>query len=109
MKLTIIPDDGRVSVDGYYFDGLDMSNLDNTIHAVQWYDTWGEVEFKTQLIGSQKVKPENQLIDSVEPYQWAIDLWSVAKAEEDAFLAAEEDRLKKEAEALEIPVVVIEE
>ena len=107
MRLVITPDDGRVSVDGYYFE--DMSNLDNTIHAVQWYDTWGEVEFKTQLVGSQKVKPENQLIDSVEPYQWAIDLWTVAKTEEEARIAAEEEQARKDAEALEIPVVIVEE
>lgn len=47
MRLTIVPNDKYISVDG---EGLlqiqqDLSWIPSNVHAVQWYDTWGEVEY----------------------------------------------------------------
>jgi len=67
-----------------------MSQLDPSIHAVQWYGEYGEVEFKTKFENGQIVKPQNQIITDVTPYQWAVDVWSVAKAADDAAIAAAE-------------------
>jgi hypothetical protein len=88
MKLVIVADDKRVCVDELCFDGLDMSALDTSIHAVQWYGEYGEIEFKTKFENGQITKPQNQIITDVTPYQWAVDAWSVAKAAEEAAIAA---------------------
>ena len=47
MRLTIVPSDKIISIDG---NGLlniqqDFSWVPANVHAVQWYDTWGEVEY----------------------------------------------------------------
>lgn len=48
MKLTIIPADGAVGEDGKFYDGLDLSscNIPADVHALQWQDTAGWIEFK---------------------------------------------------------------
>ena len=47
MRLTIIPSSKYIAVDG---EGLlkiqqDLSWIPSNVHAVQWYDTWGEIEY----------------------------------------------------------------
>jgi hypothetical protein len=81
MRLIIIPDDGFVSVDGEKFSRLDLSFMDSDIHAVQWYETEGEVERRDnrgRIIA-------NEEITSIEQFQPALDLWLAAKqrAQED--------------------------
>lgn len=46
MRIIIIPDDTLVAVDGDFVNGVDMSSMPEEIHAVQWYDDKGEIEFK---------------------------------------------------------------
>jgi hypothetical protein len=75
MRLTIIKSDGTVIVDGHAIIGMDLSFLPKNVHAVQWYDTYGEVEIKNEY---GKVV-ENIAITSIEPYQQAIDLWQITK------------------------------
>lgn len=81
MKLTIVADDQCIGVDGEFFAPLDLSQLDATIHAVQWYGEYGEVEYKTRLENGVLMKPVNLLITDVTPFQFAVDAWNVAKAE----------------------------
>ena len=90
MRFVIIADDARVGIDALNYDGLDMSQLDPSIHAIQWYGEYGEIEFKTKFENGQIVKPQNQIITDVTPYQWAVDAWNAAKAAEDAAIAAAE-------------------
>ena len=47
MKLSIIVPDKTISMDGEGVVGIntDMSWIPENVHAVQWYDTWGEVEY----------------------------------------------------------------
>lgn len=85
MRLTIISDDQLIGKDGVNYNALDMTQLASNIHAVQWYDTWGEVEYKPVIANGQKTIPQNTIIDSIGDYQWAIDAWQVAH---DAALAA---------------------
>lgn len=89
MKLVIVADDSRICVDGLCFDGLDVSSLDASIHAVQWNGQWGEIEYKSVFQDGQVTKTKNQVITDVTPYQWAVDAWNVAKASYDAAIAAE--------------------
>jgi hypothetical protein len=86
MRLVIIADDKSVGIGGVFLAELDLSPLDPAIHAVQWYDTYGEVEYKTQLQDGRLVKPENAVITDVAPYQFAVDAWN---AESAALAAAE--------------------
>jgi len=81
MRLTIIRNDGFVSVNNEGFSDLDLSFMDSDIHAVQWYETEGEVERRDtrgRIIA-------NEEITSIEQFQPALDLWLEAKqrAQED--------------------------
>jgi hypothetical protein len=73
MRVTIIPVDGYVSVDGRGYNELDLSFIDASIHAIQWFDTEGEIERRD---GRGRIV-SNEYIDSIEPYQAAIDAWQV--------------------------------
>ena len=63
MRVTIIPSDGFVSIDGVNFHNLDLSNIDPTVHAVQWYETYGEIEVKDPTTGKMVANIE---ITSIE-------------------------------------------
>jgi len=47
MRLTIVPSDKTIIVDGQGCSGIstDWSWVPSNVHAVQWFDTWGEVEY----------------------------------------------------------------
>ena len=86
MRLTIIPIDGSISIDGEGFGGLDLSFMDASVHAVQWYGTHGEIEVKDPVTGRMVA---NEVITSIDAFQPAIDVWQAAKtAEEQAGLAS---------------------
>lgn len=85
MRVTIIPIDGAVSVDGKGFGGLDLSFMDASVHAVQWYETHGEIEVKDPITGRMVA---NEVITSIDAFQPAIDVWQVAKTAEEAAAAA---------------------
>jgi len=100
MRLTIIPSDNSVYMNGIGYSDLDMTwipEIDGKkIHAVQWLDHEGEIEF----VGPH----QNQRIVDLGEFEKAITLWNDRKAEED-FLRqqqseAEERRRKEEEERL---------
>lgn len=68
MKLVIIPIDGAVYVDGYSYSGLDLSIVPSDVHALQWNNNKGWIEFKDNDDGT---KPQNQSITELP--QWALD------------------------------------
>jgi len=76
MRITIIPSDGRVNIDGKSYGGIDLSFIDPNIHAIQWYDTEGEVEIKD----SRGRIVENREITSFDEFASVIPLWETAKA-----------------------------
>ena len=79
MRLTIIADDRNVGVDGEFYLDIDLTGLDPTIHAVQWYGEYGEVEYKPRFENGAIVKPANLLITDVTQYQFAVDAWAAKK------------------------------
>ena len=85
MRVTIIPIDGSVSVDGVGFGGLDLSFMDASVHAVQWYETHGEIEVKDPVTGRMVA---NEVITSIDAFQPAINLWQAAKTAEETAAAA---------------------
>lgn len=79
MRITIIPSDGFVSVDGEIYSNLDLSFVDSTIHAVQWYDIEGDVERKD----SRGRMISNESITSIEQFQPVLDLWQSTKTQKE--------------------------
>lgn len=73
MKFTLIVPDATMAIDGVGYQ-IDVSAAPSGLHAVQWYDTWGEEEWKDDR--GRIVR--NQEISSYASYQWAIDLWTQA-------------------------------
>jgi len=69
MKLTIINEDNAVYVDGICrIVDLLKCGIPSNVHALQWKETAGWIEFKDADDGS---KPINQIIDVLP--QWAND------------------------------------
>lgn len=83
MRFTIIKDDNAAYVGGVAFF-VDCSALPSEFHALQWYDTYGEVEFKT----IEGVRAQNEIITDISPYQSFIDSCNVKKSAFDAAVAA---------------------
>ena len=90
MRVTIIPDDGFVSVDGEGFLDIDLSSMPANVHAVQWYHTEGEVEYRD----ARGRATHNEAITDITQYHFALELWQAAKTEHEAREAA-----RAEAEA----------
>lgn len=92
MRLTVIPVDGAVYIDGVSYAGLDLSScgIPENVHALQWYETFGELEFKRSFADGQFVHPQNEAL--VELPVWVsacVAKWNEAKvAEEEAHAAA---------------------
>lgn len=94
MRLVIVADDKSVGVDGEFIYPLEMPQLDVSIHAVQWYGEYGEIEFKTVFANGALTKPQNQIITDITPFQFAVDAWNTAKAE----IAPAEETAQPEAQ-----------
>lgn len=71
-RITIIPSDTFCSIDGVGYNGVDMASLQPDIHAVQWFDVEGWVEFNETIEG----KPDNQAITNMDQFQLVLDSWT---------------------------------
>jgi hypothetical protein len=92
MRLTIIADGACVCVDGACYTNLDMSRLNTSIHAIQWYGEYGEVEYKSFFVNGKVEREDNKYITDIQDFQWAIDLFFAAKlAQETATATAAEE------------------
>lgn len=106
MRLTIVPSDGAVYKDGKSYAQLDLSCAPENLHALQWYDTYGEIEFKRDFVNGQLFHPQNQFITELPGWvDQALEKWDEALAlqiasEEAARLAAEEAARIDEEEKL---------
>jgi hypothetical protein len=75
MRLTIIPSDKAVYKDGvmkaWTAPELDLSGcgIPSNCHALQWYDTYGEIEF------DGNPRPPNEAITQLP--QWALNCVAV--------------------------------
>lgn len=47
MRLTIVPGDKAIYLDGTFLLDIqqDWTWVPSNVHAIQWYDTWGEIEY----------------------------------------------------------------
>jgi hypothetical protein len=57
MKLTIIPTDGSVGENGVFYSDLNLSscNIPSDVHALQWQDTAGWIEYNSPLVQNQPI------------------------------------------------------
>jgi hypothetical protein len=76
MRVIIIPEDGSVCVDGEGYGNLNLSWIEASVHAVQWYGERGEIERKNPVTGKMV---DNEEINSLEHFQLALDAWTEAK------------------------------
>ena len=94
MRLTIIPTDKTVYLDGKCYHDIDLSWIpdieDKKVHAIQWLDEdndgigEGEIEF----VGpDQNLKITTLGIEGFCSFQKAIDQWNEKKEEEDRIQA----------------------
>ena len=84
MRVTIIPRDGFVAVDGIGFNDIDMASVDASIHAMQWYGDHGEIEIKS--IATGKIV-KNELIRHLDAFSVVMALFDTKKAAYDAGVA----------------------
>jgi len=76
MKLSIVTDDKMVAKDGVGYFNLDISYVPNTVHALQWYETYGEIEYKST--GPYR-KPANEQITALPDWaNTALTKWDAA-------------------------------
>lgn len=79
MKLTIIPSDQAVYKNGLAYSNLALSGIPADVHALQWDNDAGWIEYKNH------VKP-NETISALP--QWANDAITVWQQADDAEQAA---------------------
>jgi hypothetical protein len=86
MKLTIIPADDAVYKDGNSYSGLNLAAAPSNVHALQWKDTKGWIEFTDNDDGT---KPQNEVITELPSWVNAcVTKWDEAKAAEEAAIEA---------------------
>ena len=61
MHITIIKDDQAVYQDGVMVDGINLSDLPDDFHALQWDGKEGHIEWKTSTTPNQQVSTEEQI------------------------------------------------
>jgi hypothetical protein len=104
----------QVGVDGLFYSDLNAEQLAPNVHAVQWYETHGEVEYKNVDTGRITANVE---ITNLDDFEFAVSAWQVfhaevlataaAKAEQEALAqaqASEEADTHDGAEALQQPL-----
>lgn len=70
-RITLFPGDGNANVDNVLAKQIDYTGIDPNIHCVQWYDTYGWIEYNADLVTG--AKPENETIDDFSPFQSYVD------------------------------------
>jgi hypothetical protein len=57
MKLTIIPVDGSIGKNGKFYLEIDLSScgIPSDVHALQWQDTAGWIEYESATVQNQDI------------------------------------------------------
>lgn len=87
MKLTVIVPDGAVYKDNVSFSGLDLSSAPSNVHALQWENNVGWIEFKSEA--EFRKAPNENITELPDWANTALVKWDEAKiAQEAAILQA---------------------
>lgn len=97
-RYTIVVDDKFVSVDGVGYNDVVIS-LDPSIHAVQWYGNYGEIEYGSVFDPVTKAitKPQNEVFEDASLFQAALDAWRVSDIQAKEARAASEVSVQAQA------------
>jgi hypothetical protein len=68
MRFTYIKDDKVVGIGGKFLN-IDNSTFDQEVDAIQWYETWGEIEF------INRQERNNEKFEDISYIQPLIDAW----------------------------------
>lgn len=84
MKLTIIPADSCVYKNNISYSGLVLAGIPQNIHALQWNNTKGWIEF---VEDENFNKTPNEIIEELP--EWAlsaVSMWEIAKTTEEEYI-----------------------
>jgi len=87
MRLTIIPSDKNVGVDNEFLINLDLTNcgIPSDVHALQWYETEGEIEF---IDNPDRTKQPNEIITTLPTWaNFCVTVWQEEKARQEILIA----------------------
>ena len=95
MRVTIVPIDQTVVIDGLSVIIDDMPAVDSSIHAIQWYGNRGTIEHKDNAITDSIVLTHVEDITDLSPFQEIINI-ATAKIASDKIIAAEKEIITSE-------------
>jgi hypothetical protein len=95
MRVTIIPADQLVVIDGTSVIIDNMPIVNASIHAVQWYETNGTIEHKDTSNTNNVVLTHIEEITELSSFQEIIDI-ATAKIAADKIIAAERETITSE-------------
>jgi hypothetical protein len=96
-KLTIIPEDKMVAIDGVSYSELKMTGIPKNLHALQWFGKGGEIEYIADDYGETK---PNTRIDTLPKWtEKNIKVWEAAN--KNAIEKAKEEE-EEEAVAMQL-------
>lgn len=83
-RITIINEDKSMYIDGEAYSGLDVSSMPSELHALQWFDTFGHIEYITNDDGTtQANEPITELPLWVDTIKVEWDKAKAAKEQQD--------------------------
>ena len=68
MRFTYVRADKVVGIDGKFLN-IDNSSFDQEVDAIQWYETWGEIEFVNR---QERINEKFEDISYIQPL---IEAW----------------------------------
>jgi hypothetical protein len=75
MRLTIINDDGAVYKDNLCFLKLNLLSIPDNVHALQWYENYGHIEYKSDTQHNENITElPSWANDCLAKWQEAFDL-----------------------------------
>jgi len=84
MRLSIIVDDKTVYLDKIPMSNLDLSFIPIEVHALQWNDNHGFIEYASVITDGVNNKPNNTEIAKLPEWaEIAIQKWDEAKLAKD--------------------------
>ena len=89
MRLTYIKSDKSIGIDGAFLT-VDNSSFDQEVDAIQWYDTYGEIEFLNRQ------QRNNEIFEDINYIQPLIDLWNAEKINQDQLIAEQEKKAQQD-------------
>ena len=89
MRLTYIKSDKSIGIGGVFLT-VDNFSFDQEVDAIQWYDTYGEIEFLNRQ------QRNNEIFEDINYIQPLIDLWNAEKINQDQLIAEKEKKVQQD-------------